>query len=98
MTKPVAWRYQRKEGWEGIWRVTNLKPSFETPDDWRVEPLFTALQSQPERDFVAWWMAQNGYATGHGDTIADMLDELESQVKKLTRAEVGRNLLGEVGE
>lgn len=29
---------------------------------------------------VALWMMGHGYATGHGDTISDMLDELESQI------------------
>lgn len=31
---------------------------------------------------VALWMMGHGYATGHGDTIADMLDELEAQIKE----------------
>jgi len=29
---------------------------------------------------VAKWMIEHGYATGHGDTIANMLDELEMEV------------------
>jgi hypothetical protein len=32
-------------------------------------------------DKVALWMMGHGYATGHGDTIQDMLDELEIQAK-----------------
>ena len=28
---------------------------------------------------VAIWMIKKGYKTGHGDTVADMLDELECQ-------------------
>ena len=35
---------------------------------------------------VALWMMGHGYATGHGDTIEDMLEELVSQVAR--RAEV----------
>lgn len=35
----VAWRYQRKEGWGDIWRVTTVLPTFETPADWRVDAL-----------------------------------------------------------
>jgi Protein of unknown function (DUF551) len=31
---------------------------------------------------VALWMIEHGYATGHGDTIADMLGELEAQAKE----------------
>ena len=42
-------------------------------------------------DKVALWMMGHGYATGHGDTIQDMLDELEIQAK--VRAEEGRSRL-----
>jgi hypothetical protein len=31
---------------------------------------------------VAKWMISNGYATGHGDTVEDMLGELEWQAKE----------------
>jgi hypothetical protein len=30
---------------------------------------------------VAQWMIKHSYATGHGDTVSDMLDELEAQAK-----------------
>ena len=46
----------------------------------------TALQerlAQPEQ--VAAWMMQQGYATGHGDTIEDLLQELEWQVAERER-------------
>ena len=33
-----------------------------------------------EREKVAAWMMQRGYATGHGDTVEDLLKELEWQV------------------
>lgn len=35
----------------------------------------------PDND-VARWMMSRGYATGHGDTTEDMLDELEAQVRE----------------
>ncbi len=35
---------------------------------------------QAEREKVAKWMIERGYATGHGDTIEDLLKELEWQV------------------
>lgn len=38
-----------------------------------------------EKDQVAIWMMSNGYATGHGDTIADMLGEMEAQIIKHER-------------
>ena len=34
------------------------------------------------REVVARWMIAHGYATGHGDTVEDMLNELEWQVKE----------------
>jgi hypothetical protein len=33
-----------------------------------------------ERNKVASWMMTKGYATGHGDTVEDLLRELEWQV------------------
>jgi hypothetical protein len=42
--KIVAWRYQRREGWGDVWRLTEINPMdlgfFEMPDDWTVQPLF----------------------------------------------------------
>ncbi|MGW1422737.1 hypothetical protein ACWAT4_21785 [Bradyrhizobium manausense] len=32
---------------------------------------------------VAWWMMQRGYATGHGDTLDDLLSELVHQAAVL---------------
>jgi hypothetical protein len=33
-----------------------------------------------ERNKVAQWMIAKGYATGHGDTVEDLLQELEWQI------------------
>ena len=41
---------------------------------------FAALVAAAEREKVAAWMIQRGYATGHGDTTEDLLKELEWQV------------------
>ena len=38
-----------------------------------------------EREKVAQWMIERGYATGHGDTTEDLLRELEWQVKERER-------------
>ena len=35
-----------------------------------------------ERNKVAKWMSQRSYATGHGDTVEELLKELEWQVKE----------------
>jgi len=37
------------------------------------------------REKVATWMIQRGYATGHGDTIEDLLKELEWQIREQER-------------
>jgi hypothetical protein len=41
-----------------------------------------ALAKIAESEQVALWMIAHGYATGHGDTISDMLGELEWQAKE----------------
>ena len=41
---------------------------------------FAALVAAAEREKVAAWMRARSYATGHGDTVEDLLKELEWQV------------------
>ena len=41
-----------------------------------------AAGAQAERNKVAQWMIQRSYATGHGDTVEELLKELERQVKE----------------
>ena len=41
---------------------------------------FAALVAAAEREKVAAWMIQRGYATGHGETTEDLLNELDWQV------------------
>lgn len=43
---------------------------------------FAELVANYQRERVASWMMDAGYATGHGDTIEDLLAELESQAQK----------------
>ena len=43
---------------------------------------FAALVAAAERETVASWMMQKGYATGHGDTVKDLLTELEWQAQE----------------
>lgn len=45
-----------------------------------IERLMKALSD--ERSAVAMWMIAKSYATGHGDTVADMLNELETQMRE----------------
>jgi hypothetical protein len=46
---------------------------------------FAALVAAAEREKVAAWMTERGYATGHGDTIEDLLKELEWQIREQER-------------
>jgi hypothetical protein len=41
---------------------------------------FAALVRADERNKVAQWMMAQGYATGHGDTTEDLLEELDWQI------------------
>jgi hypothetical protein len=41
---------------------------------------FAALVAAAEREKVAHWMRNCGYATGHGDTTEDLLDHLGTQI------------------
>ena len=59
---------------------------------WDQEPVpfsllerFAALVSAAEREKVSVWMIQRSYATGHGDTTEDLLQELEWQVRESER-------------
>jgi hypothetical protein len=64
-------------------------PSRDGPDDvWGVgENLerFATLVAAHEREKVAQWIMAQGYATGHGDPIEDLLTELEWQVRERER-------------
>jgi hypothetical protein len=41
---------------------------------------FAALAQAAERNKLAAWMMAQGYATGHGDTMEQLLEELEREV------------------
>ena len=46
---------------------------------------FAALVAAAEREKVAAWMIQRGYATGHGDSVEDLLQELDWQIREQER-------------
>ena len=49
--------------------------------DWHDEvERFAAIVAAAQREKVAAWMRNCGYATGHGDTIEDLLDHLGTQI------------------
>ena len=49
---------------------------------------FAAIVAAAQREKVAHWMRSMGYATGHGDTIEDLLDHLGTQIAEGLEAEV----------
>ena len=54
---------------------------------WEQVQRFAALIAAAEREKVAAWMMSQGYATGHGDTVEDLLKELEWQIEERIRNE-----------
>ena len=46
---------------------------------------FAELVAAAERNKLAQWMVQHSYATGHGDTVEDLLKELEWQIRESER-------------
>ena len=58
-------------------------------DGWWLEELerFAALVAAAERNKLAAWMIERGYATGHGDSIEKLLEELEWQIEERIRNE-----------
>ena len=48
---------------------------------------FAALVADAEREKLAAWMMRQGYATGHGDSIEKLLEELEWQIEERIRNE-----------
>ena len=82
-------RMAREAGWNGIYSQPMMKIALQEEEFLR----FAQLIAQAERNKVAQWMIQRSYATGHGDTVEDLLKELEWQV-----AEAEREACAEVAE
>jgi hypothetical protein len=59
------------------------------PHKWQFTPTelqtFTALAQAAERNKLAAWMIAQGYATGHGETMEGLLEELRWQVRESER-------------
>ena len=51
---------------------------------------FAALVAAAEREKLAAWMIERGYATGHGDSTEDLLKELEWQIAEREREECAK--------
>jgi hypothetical protein len=48
---------------------------------------FATLVAAAEREKLAAWMMRQGYATGHGDSIEKLLEELEWQIEERIKNE-----------
>ncbi len=81
--EPVAWAVF--EGWNAhdLYLPQEydeaLKMAGYKGDHSEVKPLYTTPPAA-ERNKVAQWMMAQGYATGHGDTTEDLLEELDWQI------------------
>jgi F0F1-type ATP synthase alpha subunit len=60
-------------------------PETETEGVFRVNTDDLGRMLAAEREKVAAWMMRQGYATGHGDTVEDLLQELDWQVREQER-------------
>ena len=69
---------------ELLWNDT-IFPYAEGKDIGPMLEKFAALVAAAEREKVAAWMRSKSYATGHGDTVEDLLKELEWQVAERER-------------
>ncbi len=69
-------RMAQQTGWDFGWEMT-------------VEQVceFAALVAAAERERVTQWMIKRGYATGHGDTTDDLLQELAWQIDERISSE-----------
>jgi len=55
------------------------------PEDREFFKRFANLVAAHEREKVANWMVERSYATGHGDTVEDLLTEIDWQVAERER-------------
>ena len=86
MMEPVAWMVYTLDGTDAF---VTLNPTDFT-ENHRALPLYTTPQPQEfvcstDKEKLAQWLIQRGYATGHGDSIEDMLKELEWQIRERER-------------
>ena len=70
--KPAIWRIFQN----GRWSYAD-QPNTNHLDRPAWQPLYASADTDAGREVLAAWMIRQGYATGHGDTIEDLLQELE---------------------
>jgi hypothetical protein len=72
---------------EGEAAITALHTALALPDEPKgggnlPPPLAGRAGAAAQREKLAHWMRSMGYATGHGDTIEDLLDHLGTQISE----------------
>jgi hypothetical protein len=84
---PYPPAYKKGMHWaiDAAWEILDDLPVGMLPKDYRLllAGKITGTLMRTEHQVVA-WMGARGYATGHGDTIEDLLVELEGQAKRQT--------------
>ena len=77
MTQDEIIAMSRQAGFiDADWNIYIVLPYFEA---------FAKLVAEKEREVVANWIMDRGFATGHGDSIVDLLDQLEWQIAEKER-------------
>ena len=82
-------RMAREAGFSEAWLTAGSNPPhFDAPAV--IVERFAQLVAEREREKVARWQIGSGYTTGHGETIEDLLVELEWQVRESEREECAK--------
>jgi hypothetical protein len=77
MTQDEIIEMARQAGFiDADWNIKIVLPHLEA---------FANLVAEKEREVVANWIMDRGFATGHGDSIVDLLDQLEWQIAEKER-------------
>lgn len=80
MTQDETIAMAREAGFETMVSKGRIR-GFDRDNDYTEElQAFAILVAAAERNKLAAWMIVQGYATGHGDTTEDLLEELEREV------------------
>ena len=85
MNKEDIIEMAREAGWKDLRNYDSEMNEFFVMGDFKSLERFATLVASAEREKVARWHIGSGYTTGHGDTIEDLLVELEWQVRESER-------------
>jgi phosphoserine phosphatase len=89
MNQDAMIRMAREAGLAPIYSACDEPGVRSAYEDWDEEiERFAALIAAAQREKVAHWMRNLGYATGHGDTIEDLLDHLGTQIAERLKVQV----------